>query len=829
VRGWARLILAWRFMRRELVSGELSLLALALLVAVSAMSSVAFFSERVERGLAVRASQLLSADLVVDANAPLPPALAREALRRGLSVTGSTTFPSMVISNGSVALANFKAVGAAYPLRGQVTVLLENGQRLQGRYRPEPGTAWADLRLMTRLGLKLGDTVAAGQLSLRLAGEILREPDGAISLYNFIPRLILNQHDLAATGLIQDGTRAHWRLMVAGDAGQVSGFSSWLQTRLPTGARLEDVEEARPEVRQAMNRARRFLGLTAMLTVALSAAAVWLAVRRYLTRHWQAVAVLRCLGLTSPEVLRLFGGLFVLLALVCGVLGAGTGFALQFGLARLALASVGSGLPEPGMLVWLLGPLSSLVLLIGLALPPLLAVCRVSPLAVLRADLPLSGHSVLTPLLAVLALLALAAWQVADLSLALWLFAGFCGFFALSAALAWGMVWLLRPLTRHAHGIGWRFGVAALARRPWLAVMQVVALSVGLMALLTMTVVRNDLLESWRHSLPANAPNQFVLNLQPPQQAAFEQAFRQHRLALPELAPMLRARLLLINGKSVNPSDYRDAEARRLAEREFNLSWRTSLPPSNQITAGRWWEANANGQFSVERGLAEKLGINRGDQLSFDVAGTRYDGRVTSLRAVEWDSFKVNFFVLAPPRMFAGQSVSLVTSFYLAPGDQGFASQLVRQFPNITLIDVSEILTELISVVERLAQAVEALFVLSLVAGLLVLWAALSATRDERLFDAALLRTLGASRRQVRTVVLAELIWLGALTGLLAGAGAMALGALAASKLFNLPFSLNPSLLPLGMALGMLLVPLAGWPLVRRVLRQAPAQLLRAL
>lgn len=826
--GLARLILAWRFMRRELASGELSLLALALLVAVSAMSSVAFFSERVERGLAVRASQLLAADLVIDSTAPLPSTLAHEAQRRGLTVTDSTTFPSMVIShNGPVALANFKAVGAAYPLRGQVTVRLANGQLLQGRYRPAPGTAWADLRLMTRLGLKLGDQVAAGQMSLYLAGEILREPDGAISLYNFIPRLILNQHDLAATGLMQNGTRAHWRLMVAGDAAQVSGFSDWLQNRLPTGSRLENVEEARPEVREAMNRARRFLGMTAMLTVALSAAAVWLAVRRYLARHWQAVAVLRCLGLTGAEVLRLFGGLFLLLGLVCGVLGTGAGFALQLGLMQLALAATGANLPQPGGLVWLLGPVSSLVLLIGLALPPLLAIRRVSPLAVLRADLPVSGHSALTPLLAVLALLALAAWQVADLNLALWLFAGLSGFFALSAALAWGMVALLRPLTQYARGIGWRFGVAALARRPWLAVMQVVALSVGLMALLTMTVVRHDLLESWRRSLPANAPNQFVLNLQPPQQASFAQAFRQHRLVAPELAPMLRARLLLINGKSVNPSDYRDAEARRLAEREFNLSWRASLPPGNQITSGRWWAPKASGQFSVERGLAEKLGINRGDQLSFDVAGTRYDGRVTSLRAVEWGSFKVNFFVLATPRMFDGQSVSLVTSFYLPPGEQGFASQLVRQFPNITLIDVSEILTELASVVERLAQAVEALFILSLVAGFVVLWAALSATRDERLFDAALLRTLGASRRQVRTVVLAELLWLGGFTGLLAGAGAMALGALAASKLFNLPFNLNPSLLPLGMALGMLLVPLAGWPLVRRVLRQAPAQLLR--
>lgn len=826
---WARMILAWRFMRRELVSGEQTLLALALLVAVSAMSSVAFFSERVERGLAVRASQLLAADLVVDATARLPGGLAQEAQRRGLTVSSSITFPSMVMTESQVALANLKAVGAGYPLRGQVSVRLATGQLLQGRYRPEPGTAWADLRLITRLGLKPGEMIAVGNTRLRLSGEVVRDPDAAISLYNFIPRLILAQEDLAATGLVQPATRAHWRLLVAGDAARVSAYSGWLQTRLPAGARLENVEEARPEVREAMNRARHFLGLTAMLTVALSAAAVALAVRRYLARHWQAVAIMRCMGLTAPEVSRLFAGLFLLLALVCGVLGTLAGYGLQAWLARLALQGAGDSLPQPGGLIWLVAPASALLLLGGLALPPLMAVRRVSPLAVLRAELPPSGSGVLAPVLAVLSLLALAAWQLADVGLALWMFAGMTAFFALSALLAWGMVVALRALAHGGRGIGWRFGVASLARRPWLAVIQIVALSVGLMALLTMTVVRHDLLDSWRRSLPPDAPNQFVLNLQPQQQAAFSQAFRQSGHPVPALAPMLRARLLLLNGRSVNPSDYRDAEARRLAEREFNLSWRDSLPPGNQLTSGRWWGSRAEGEFSVERGLAEKLGIRMGDVLSFDVAGTRYDGRVTSFRSVDWGSFNVNFFILAPSRMFAGQQVSLVSSFYLSAGEQGFSSQLVRQFPNITMIDVSEILAELRSVVDRLAHAVEALFVLSLVAGFLVLWAALSATRDERLFDAGLLRALGASRAQIRSVVLAELAWLGAFTGLLAGTGAMALGSLAASKLFNLPFSIDPALPLLGMVAGLVLVPLAGWPLVRRVLRQAPAVVLRSL
>jgi putative ABC transport system permease protein len=820
-----RLLLIGRFMRRELLSGELTLLALALMLAVCAMSSVGFFSERVERALAVRASQLQAADLVLDADRPLPDALKQQARKQGLTVSFSTTFPSMVMGEGGVALANFKAVASGYPLRGEIIARLADGRVLRGAYQPVAGSVWVDSRLLTRLGLKMGQRIAVGNSQLLLAGEVLHDPDAAISLYNFVPRLMLNQADLAQTGLIQSGTRAHWRLLLAGTPAAVSRFSSGLTGHLPAGAHVENIEESRPEIREAMNRARHFLGLCAMLTVALSAAALSLAVRRYLARHWQSVAVLRCMGMTTAELGRLFAVLFILLALLSGILGSVAGFLLQEGLARLAMRGV--SLPQPGWLVWGLGIFSALLLLSGLALPPLLAICRVPPLAVLRADVRPGNSGWPGPLLAVVSLLLLAGWQVGDPAMALWLLLGMALFFALSALLAWGLVRALRYLPYGQRGLGWRFALASLARRPWLTVLQVVALSVGLMALLTLTVVRNDLLVAWRHSLPANAPNQFVLNLQPPQRAAFAQAFLQQGLPVPELAPMLRARLVQINDRPVNPADYHNGEARRLAQREFNLSWRSSMPPSNQLLAGRWWSATDSDAFSVERGLADKLGIRLGDRLGFDVAGVRYQGRVSSLRAVSWGSFQVNFFVLAAPKMFSGQEFSLVSSFYLPPEKAAFAAALIRQFPAVTLIDVSEILDELRNVIDRLSQAVEALFVLSLAGGFLVLWSALSASRDERRLEVALLRTLGASQQQVRLVVLSEFAWLGACTGLLAGAGAMALGSLAASKLFALVLLPNAALLPLGMLLGVILVPLAGWPQVRRVLRQPPAAVLR--
>jgi len=824
---WSRLLLAARFVRREIVSGELSILALALLVAVTALTSDGFFSERVEKALTTQATQLLAADLVLNGNQPAPLAIRQEAQRRGLQLADNISFPSMVFAQGQATLATYKAVSNSYPLRGEITLRGQDGQEHKGVLHPERGSAWADARLLRKLGLKLGDSISVGNSTLQLTDEILREPDGGMDLYNFVPRLMFNSADLPATGLIQEGSRARWRLMLAGDDRQISAFRQWLGQHLPPGSRLENVEEARPEIRTALERARRFLGLTAMLTVALAAAAVALAVRRYLARHWQPVAVLRCMGLTSSEVLGLFVCLFLLLGLLSGALGAVAGFAVQLGLMQLSSRFVGEVLPDPGWRSWLLGPAASLLLLSGLALPPLLAIRQVSPLAVLRNDLPLVRSSLVAPLLAVSVLLALAAWQMDDAVLALWLLGGMLAFFAGVGLLAWGMLWLLRRLPA-GRQIGWRYGVANLARRPWLAIVQIVALAVGIMALLTLTVVRDDLIAAWQQSIPADAPNRFVINIQSSQRAALHDRFLQAGLPAPELAPMIRGRLVAINDQPLRPSTLPDERSRRLAEREFNLSWRNDLPTGNKLVSGTWWPDKARPQFSVEQGLARMLGIKMGDMLAFDIGGSSYRARVTSLRAVAWDSFRVNFFVLAPPSLLQQQPASWISSFRLEKGQEAFANQLVAAFPNITIIDVSAILDEVRAMVDKLTRAIEAMFVLALAAGVLVLWAALAATRDERLADTALMRALGASRQQIRSVVLSELAWLGAFTGLLAALGAMGIGGLAASKLFNLPWMFNLWLLPIGMLCGVVVVTLAGWPLVGQVTRSPPLAVLRA-
>ncbi|MEN3029646.1 ABC transporter permease [Chromobacterium amazonense] len=825
-----RFRLVTRFIRRELAAGELTILGLALLVAVAAMSSVAFFSDRVEKALTTQATQLLAADLVLSGNQPAPEALRAEARRRGLQTADNITFPSMAFAGGQATLAQYKAVSAGYPLRGETTVKLADGSEQSGQLQPAPGSAWADARLIGRLKLKLGDEIGVGNARLKLSGVIVREPDGSMDIYNFIPRLMFNSADLPATGLVQEGSRIRWRLLFAGEDRQIADFRGWLRQHKPKGARLENVEEMRPEIRTGLERARRFLGLTAMLTVALAAAAVALVVRRYLQRHWQQVAVLRCLGLGSREVWGLFVSLFLLLGALAGLLGTLAGFAVQLGLMRLFSGYVGEVLPDPGWLPWLIGPLASLLLLAGLALPPLMGIRDVSPAAVLRNELPPTRQGVVGPVLALATLLGLASWQVGEWTLAAWLLLAMLAFLAVSGGLALGLVLLMRRLPRGGQ-IGWRFGIANMARRRWLAVLQIASLSVGLMALLTLTVVRDDLIGAWQRSVPADAPNKFVINIQANQLDAVRDAFAVEGRPQPELAPMARARLIAINEQPVRPAAYDNEQARRLAEREFNLSWRAELPPGNQVVSGKWWEdgKRVKPQFSVERGLANTLGIRLGDTLVFDLAGTTYRAKVTSLREVPWDSFRVNFFVIGTPGQFRQQPASWITSFRLAPADEAFADRLVERFPNLTVIDVGSILAEVRAMVDKLTRAIEAMFLLALAAGVLVLWASLTATRDERLADIGLMRALGASRKQVRRVVLAELIWLGAVSGLLAALGAMGIGVLAAVKLFSLPLLLNAWLLPIGMASGVLVVTLAGWPLVGKVTRTPPLTVLRAI
>ena len=821
--------LALRLLVRDWRAGELRLMALSVVVAVASFTAVAFFADRVRLALSQEASQLLGADLVVASEQPPDPALQGLARDMGLRTAHSVRFPSMAAAGTASVLVEVKAVGEGYPLRGRMSVVQEDGGTRVVTGPPAAGTAWLDERALARLGLVPGGQVSLGDRRFRVAGRISADPEASIGFLNLAPRVVVAEADLASTGLVQPGSRIRWRFMVAGAPAAVDGFRAALGPRLGPGQRVEDVREARPELRSALERAERFLGLASLLAAVLAAVAVALSARRYARRHTDHCAMLRCLGASRSATVGLHAVQVATVGLAAGVAGSLAGFAAQAVLAGLLAPMVEVPLPPPGVLPALQGVMAGLVMLAGFALPPLVSLGRVPALRVLRRDLSAPGGAGLAAHAAGLgAVAALVFWHAGEARLGGLVLGGLALGGLAAAALAAVLVRVAASAGRRA-GFAWRFGLANLGRRASGSVVQVVALGTGLLALLLLSVTRADLLEGWRQSLPREAPNRFLVNVQPEQLEPLRQFFAAEALPAPVFHPMVRARLVAIGGRAVSAASYADERARRLVDREFNLSWANRLHDDNRILAGNWWGggAAAPAQFSVEKGIADALGIRVGDMLTYQVAGTRVEAPVTSLRHVAWDSFRVNFFVLAPPGLLEGQPATWVTSFHLAPGAGAVMDRLVQRFPNLLVIDVAAVLAQVQSMVEQVVRAVEFLFLFSLAAGVLVLLAAIQATHDERVREAALLRALGAAAGRVRRAQLAEFLVVGALAGAFAAVGASGLGWLLARQVLSLPYTVNPWLWPAGLVAGAAVVALAGLAGTRGVLRVSPMAVLR--
>jgi putative ABC transport system permease protein len=820
-------MLAWRMAMRDYRAGELRILGMALLVAVAALTSVSFFTDRVSRSVVSEANQLLGGDLRVVSDTPLPAGLTDEARARGLRVTGTLSFTSMASSADDAQLVGVKAVSEGYPLRGTLrTAPALNAPDAVTHEVPAAGTVWLDERATSALGVHTGDMVGVGSLRLRVAAVLTFESDRGANFFSIVPRLMLNAADLSASGLIQEGSRISYRLHLAGEDAAVRGFASWLRPQLARGQRIENVEDAQPEVRGALERAQKFLRLAAMLAVVFAAVAVGLSARRYMQRHLDGCAVMRCLGATQARLTRLFLIEFALVGVLASALGCAVGYLTQFGVEALLAGLFATRLPQPGALPLLYGFAVGMTLMLGFVWPQLLRLRRVSTLRVLRRewdDADLVSWGAYAFGLACLSVLIVL--MAGDLTLGLIVVGGFVTACALYAVLAWGALAAVARLRGNAAG-GWRYGLASLTRRRVASVVQIAALGLGLTAVLLLVIVRGDLLDAWKNRLPADAPNRFVMNIQPDQRDAVREQFASAGLVDPLLLPMSRARLVRINGRAVSPDSYDSMRAKRLVEREFNLSWSDRLQVGNRIVAGAW-HADRPG-FSVESGLAKALGITVGDRLAFEIAGQPVEAEVLSLRELEWDSMNVNFFVVASPGVLESFPASYITSFHLPASAAGFTNGLVARFPNLTAIDVDAVVRQFRALMDQLSAAVSVVFGFALLAGVMVLFAAIEATHDERRFELAVLRTLGARNRQLRASLLAEFAVLGALAGVLAAAGAVLLTMLLAREAFQLPYL--PSLVqPLaGVAFSILAVTGAGLFGLRGALRTPALASLRA-
>lgn len=822
--------LAFLALARDGKSGELRVLLLALLVAVSALTAVGFFTSRVTLAVDQQAGEVLAADLRLQSRVPLRRDYFQVAEKAGLQTAELTNFPSVIFNGDNSSLAAVRAVSEGYPLRGRVRVAdVPFGPAQEVSTIPAPGEAWLEPKLFAQLGIKVGDKIRVGSTELTVARVLDYRPDQGSSFADLVSTMIMRLDEVAATGLVQQGSRISHFALFAGKAAAVATFKEQLSAMKDRGQRIVDIADASPQVRSAVDRASRFVNLAALVTVMLAAIAVAISTRRYVARHLDIAALMKSMGASQRLVLAISLWQLLMIGLIAGVIGVAIGYAAQEGLTFYLKDMVRTQLPPPELNAAWLGIGTTVLILIGFALPPLLQLRHVPPARVLRRNLeppPLRYATVYGT--ALIALIALVGWLVRDPELLLYVVAGTFVTFAVLMLAGWILVRALSGLRGNV-GVSWRYGMANIARRGRDSVVQIVAFGLGLMVLLLLAVVRNDLMQEWRASLPANAPNYFMINIRPDQIDDVRDYFTKSSVTPPEMVPMIRARLTQINGTPVDDLKIESERGRDFVEREANLTWAATMQQDNKLVAGEWWrEGDGNEpRVSVEKELAEALGLKLGDQLTYDVAGEPIVAKVTSFREVQWDSFRPNFFMVFSPGALNDTTGTYITSVFIAHEQRPMMLGFVRRFPEVTAIDLEAILTQVRGVMDKASLAVQYVFGFTLLAGVTVLLAAIQATRDERRYESAMLRTLGASRRVVLQGVAAEFTTLGLLAGTLAAIGATAAGYFLATRVFNLDYTFDITVWGVGLLAGAILVGVSGTLATRSVVNHPPVATLR--
>ncbi|MDB4575512.1 FtsX-like permease family protein [bacterium] len=821
---------SWRMLWRDWRGGELTILAIGLIIAVTSITAVGFFTDRIERGLQMQSAELIAADLVITSARSDINDYITEARSNDFQVTTTQQFRSVVLANERLQLAEVKAVSDGYPLRGVLRIsdsAFGDDEATTGI--PAPGELWVEPRLLQLLQLEIGDSVDLGTSTFTVRKFIRYEPDRAGDLFSVAPRVMMNSADLADTGLISTGALVNYRVLIAGDSDSIDSYRDVVKKRLRAGEQVLSVEEGRPELNTALRSAQQFLGLAALISVLLAGVAVATVANRFSSRHLNTSAMMRCLGASQDTIIRLFTMEMLWLSLIASTVGCLLGILTQLVITDLLDQLVLRQLPPPSLKALVLGYATGIVMLIGFALPPLLSLRSVPPLHVLRKDVPSRPPSVWTVYLAVLLCMSLLLyWQIGDVQLVSIVIGGIMATLATLAIAAYLLILLLNRL-RARVGVAWRFGLANISRRPASSVIQIVAFGLGIMVLLLLSTVRSDLLDDWHSSLPDDAPNYFVINVQSDQVANITAYFDQMGVNKTKMYPMVRARLVEINGRKVSTSDYESERAKRFVTREFNLSWAREMQPGNEVVTGQWWQQQDYGKplMSFETQLAQTLKLQLNDVVSFDINGSLMEFTISNLRSVDWDTFNVNFFTVVPPGVLEQQPANWITSVYLDKDQRRQLDKLVREFTNITLIDIETIMQRVRGIIERVSLAVEFIFLFTLLAGLAVLYAAIQSNQDERRFESAVLRTLGASKKVLMLGLFAEFTMLGAISGLLAGLSATSLAWLLAEFIFRFDYQFDINVALTGLISGILIVVIAGILGTRSVLTTPPVKTLR--
>ena len=822
--------LAMRLLARNWRSGEQRILVAALVIAVAASTAIGFFTDRLGRGMANQSADFLGADLVLESPRPVEADWLIEARTKGLQAIETLEFASVVVSGDELLLSGVKAVQDGFPLRGEMrTAPAPFAADAATQTLPRPGEAWVAPRLLTNLGLQVGDEVEVGAHRLKITRVITFEPGRVGNPFGIAPRLLMRMADVSATRVVQPGSRLTYQYLFAGREEDVAGFRAWLEPRLGPSHELVGVKEGRRAVGSALERAERFLGLAVLAAIVLAGVAVAMAARRYSERHFDMTAMLRCMGATQRDLLGLYLPQLLVIGLLASTVGCILGWVAQYGLLYLLAELLPATPSAPHAWPVFAGFATGLITLAGFALPPVMRLKDVPPLRVLRRDLlPLPSRAWLVYGAALCAIVAV-MWRYTDSwPLTLSVLAGGIALAALLSLLALLLLSLSRRFNTRV-GVAWRFGLNNLWRRRRSSISQILAFSLTLMAMAVVALVRTDLLTTWQAQLPADVPNHFAINILPDQVEGFENFMKDAGVVTEQLYPMVRGRLVKINGTAVQKAVTKEERSDNALNRELNLTWTTELQEDNRILKGRWWQPEDTGKprVSVESKLAERLDIEPGDELGFSVGGQTFSAEVASIRNVKWDSFRPNFYMVFPPQVINRFPTTYMTSFKLTKEEKPLLRELVAQYPAVTVLEMDRVIEQVGRIFRQVTLTVEYVLVFTLLAGFAVLFAALQASQDDRLYEGALLRALGGSRRQLRTGHLAEFTALGGLAGLLAAMGTECLAWVLYSEVLHLEHSFQWRIWIIAPIAGALLIGAAGYWGTRTVVERSPMLLLQ--
>ncbi len=824
---------------RDWRSGELRILVMSLIIAVTSVTAVGFFIDRVEQGMNEQAAELIAADLVISSSRDFDSRYVTESKQYKLDFAKTLSFRSIILANDKPQLVEVKAVTSNYPLRGSLRVsTTAYDEDTATTDIPAIGTVWVEPRLLALLNLDVGDNIELGTLNLVIKKILRYEPDRGGDLFSLAPRVLMHYGDVKKSGLIQQGSLANYRLLFSpntNNKASVGDYRKWLKPQLKQHEKLLTTRDGRPELRVALERAQEFLGLAALISVLLAGVAIATAARRFAERHMDSSAIMRSMGASQSSVIQIFSMEMLWLAVIASSVGCVLGWFTQLGITQILNKLLLTNLPGASFEPVILGFSTGVILLLGFVLPPLLTLKNIPPLRVLRKDQKSKATPAWLVYLSVLISMGLLLqWQLSKPILVLYVLGGMLITLFVLALAAYGLIKALNHLRQHV-GVAWRFGLANIARRPASSVVQIVAFGLGIMVLLLLSTVRTDLINNWQESLPEGAANHFLINVQTSQVAELEKSLAELGVKKPKLYPMVRARLTAINTKTITSDDYDSPRAKHLVTREFNLSWAEKVQKGNIIVSGQWWskkdisnsDSIGESPLSLEKGIAKALKIKLNDSITFDVNGSPRQFKVTSLRTVDWDTFNINFFTVVPPGTLDNTPTSWVTSFHLAPQQKKHIGHFIRQFPNVTLLDVDAIMERVRAIINRVTYAVEFIFIFSILAGLAVLFAAIQSNQDERRFENAILRTLGARKKILLRGLIAEFITMGALAGFLAGFSATSIAYVLSEKVFHFEYQFDPMIGIFGIVSGIIIVGIAGVMGTYSVLTQPPLQTLR--